>query len=110
MSPSSGGRPTAAELDATYQRLQAVPAVARELGVAYETARQWLLEAGVKLRAKGRPSLRAEHLDVDQIIKRYNSGESIAALGAAMSVSPTTVRKRLTDAGVALRPRRGWKY
>jgi hypothetical protein len=85
-----------------------VPAVAEELGVAYETARRWLVEAGVARRPKGRPSTRAQKLDISKIVKRYRAGESIATLGAAFGVSPETVRTRLIKAGVTLRPRRGW--
>jgi len=91
-----------------YRTAGSVPAVAAELGVAYETARQWLLEAGVELKRKGRPSDRAASLDDEALIERYNAGESIATLGHDLGVSPTTVRKRLLDAGVALRPRPGW--
>jgi hypothetical protein len=93
-----------------YRRLPGVTAVAAQLGVAYETARQWLLDADVDLRSKGRPSAQANGLDTALLTARYESGESIAALGSDMGVSPTTVRKRLLDAGVQLRPRRGWKY
>ena len=101
-------RPTARQLARAYGRLGSVPAVAKELGVAYETARQWLLGAGIELRPKGRPSTRAEDLDIRQITARYKRGESIATLGKAFGVSPTTVRSRLLEAGVSLRPRPGW--
>ncbi len=101
-------RPLPAELRSLYRNAGSVPAVATELGVAYETARQWLLEAGVELKAKGRPSARAASLDETTLVDRYISGESIATIGHDLGVSPTTVRKRLLDAGVALRPRPGW--
>jgi hypothetical protein len=87
-----------------------VPAVADEFGVAFETARRWLIEADVALRPKGRPSSKAEKLDVRQLAKRYQAGESVATIGAAFGVSPETVRSRLIAAGVDLRPRRGWTY
>jgi uncharacterized protein (DUF433 family) len=87
-----------------------VPAVADELHVAFETARRWLLEAGVALKPKGRPSSKAENLDVSKLAKRYQEGESIATIAAAFGVSPETVRSRLVHAGVKLRPRRGWTY
>jgi hypothetical protein len=88
--------------------LGSIPLVAAELGVAYETARQRLLEAGVELKAKGRPSARAASLDEAELIDRYHAGESIATIGHDLGVSPTTIRKRLLDAGVPLRPRPGW--
>lgn len=103
-------RPTSHELNQTYRRLGSVAAVAGELGVAYETARQWLRSAGVELRAKGRPSEHAPQLDVKKLAARYRKGESIAALAESEGVSPNTVRNRLLAAGVPPRPRRGWRY
>lgn len=101
-------RPSADELRRLYRRLGSVPTVAESLEVAYETARQWLLEAGVELRPKGRPSARAASLDESVLVERYSAGESIATIGHDLGVSPTTVRRRLLDAGVSLRPRPGW--
>lgn len=101
-------RPTAGELLSLYERHESIPRVAESLGIAYETARKWLLEAGVELKAKGRPSANAASLDETGLVERYCSGESLAAIGNDLGVSPTTIRKRLLDAGVALRPRPGW--
>jgi len=103
-------RPTPRELKQAYRRLGSIAAVADELGVAYETARQWLRNAGVELRAKGRPSEHAPQLDVKKLAARYRRGESIAALAESEGVSPNTVRNRLLAAGVTPRPRNGWKY
>jgi transposase-like protein len=93
-----------------YRASGSVPAVAAELGVAFETARRWLVEAGVELQPKGRPSANAAALDILMLKRRYEDGESIADLGRRFSVSPATIRSRLLDAGVELRPRPGWKY
>ena len=101
-------RPSADELRRLYRRLGSIPRVSESLGVAYETARQWLLDAGAELRTKGRPSTNAETLDRNELVSRYVAGESIATIGKAYKVSPTTVRKRLLDAGVTLRRRPGW--
>jgi DNA-directed RNA polymerase specialized sigma24 family protein len=49
-------------------------------------------------------------LDVNLLAKRYAAGESIGQLGTAFGVSSGTVRTRLRQAGVTLRPRPGWKY
>ena len=103
-------RPTNPNLESTYRRLGSVPAVARELGVAFETARRWLIDAGVQLGPKGRPSPGAKKLSTSELKKRYTKGESIAQLGHTYGVSPATVRARLLQAGVELRPRPGWKY
>lgn len=101
-------RPAQPQLERIYRRLGSVPAVAAELGVAFETARRWLLAAEVDLKPKGRPSRAASKLDVSDLAARYERGDSVATIGHALSVSPTTVRKRLLLAGVRLRPRRGW--
>ena len=103
-------RPSDRQLAASYRRLGSVPAVASELGVAFETARRWLLDAGVQTQRKGRPSAKAESLNTAVLTKHYEAGASIATLGTRFGVSPATVRARLLDAGVQLRPRRGWKY
>src|SRR4051794_36182252 len=103
-------RPTPSELKRAYRRLGSIAAVAGELGVAYETARQWLRGAGVELRPKGRPSEHAPALQVNELAARYRKGESIAALAESVGVSPNTVRNRLLDAGVTPRPRPGWRY
>jgi transposase-like protein len=103
-------RPTSRELKQAYRQLGSVAAVAAKLGVAYETARQWLRSAGVELRPKGRPSERAPELDVKMLVARYRKGESIAALAESVGVSPNTVRNRLLAAGVTPRRRRGWRY
>lgn len=103
-------RPTKTELAKAYRRLGSVPAVADELGVAFETARRWLLDADVQLNRKGRPSSAANRMSIPDIKRRYLKGESIAQLGHAFGVSPATVRSRLIEAGVELRPRPGWKY
>jgi transposase-like protein len=103
-------RPDNSELGAMYRESGSVPAVAAKLGVAFETARRWLLEAGVELRPKGRPSATADRLNPTELAARYQSGESIAQLGRRYGVSPATIRSRLIDVGVELRPRPGWKY
>jgi transposase-like protein len=103
-------RPTKTELAKAYRRLGSVPAVADEFGVAFETARRWLQDAGVPLNRKGRPSAAANDMPISEVKQRYRKGESIAQLGRAFDVSPATVRSRLIEAGVELRPRPGWKY
>jgi hypothetical protein len=110
MARASSSRPSEAELHASYRRLGSIPAVAGDLGVAFETARRWLADAGVSLHQKGRPSPKAASLDSSTLARRYEDGESIAQLGLAFGVSPATVRSRLIKAGVELRPRPGWRY
>src|SRR6478752_1348458 len=101
-------RPTPKQLERMYRRLGSVPAVASELGVAFETARRWLLTADIELKSKGRPSKAAAKLNDTELIRRYEAGESIATIGDAFAVSPTTVRNRLLRSGIELRGRPGW--
>ncbi len=101
-------RPSPRQLKQMYRRLGSVPAVASELGVAFETARRWLTAAEVDMKPKGRPSRAASRLNDAVIVARYERGESIATIGEAVGVSPTTIRNRLRKAGTTLRPRRGW--
>ena len=78
--------------------------------MAYETARRWLRAAGVELQPKGRPSHPAQMLDVNELLRLYEAGASIGTLGERFGVSSATVRARLLEAGVKLRPRPGWSY
>lgn len=100
-------RPSKHVLARAYKRHGSVAGVATELGVAFETARQWLLDADVALRARGRPSPRADTASVDEIVERYRKGESFAMIGSALDVSPNTVRNRLLKVGEPIRPRPG---
>lgn len=102
--------PTKLELARVYRRAGSVAGVAAELGVAFETARRWLLDAGVALRGQGRPSPGAGSATVETIVERYRAGESFAAIARDLDISPNTVRNRLMAAGEPLRPRPGWKY
>jgi hypothetical protein len=43
-------------------------------------------------------------VSVDELARRYRSGETIEAIAAAVGVDPRTVRQRLRRAGVELRP------
>lgn len=101
-------RPPERDLRRAYDKLGSIPAVAAQYGVAYETARRWLTQAGVEFRKKGRPSDAAAELKIKELIKRYEKGESVATIGEALGVAQATIRARLLEAGVTLRPRRGW--
>ena len=43
-----------------------------------------------------------------EAIKAYESGSSLATIGAHMGVSPYTIRRALLGAGVTIRTRPGW--
>jgi AraC-like DNA-binding protein len=42
-------------------------------------------------------------------IQGYQEGKSLASIGKDLGIAANTVRKALIDAGVELRPRRGWE-
>ena len=43
-------------------------------------------------------------LDVEEVRRRYEAGESLAAIGAAMGASDTTVRHAMVRVGIPTRP------
>ena len=45
-----------------------------------------------------------------QAIQGYQDGKSVATIGKELGIAGDTVRKALNNAGVKLRPRRGWEY
>ena len=47
---------------------------------------------------------------VEKVINAYKAGSSLAVIGAELAVDPGTVARTLRHAGVAIRPRPGWRY
>jgi IS30 family transposase len=47
---------------------------------------------------------------LQQAIQSYHSGMSVISIAKELGVAGDTVYKALTNAGVKLRPRRGWQY
>lgn len=66
------------------------------------TVLKLLRERGVAIRRQGFPPHQ-----VTEAGQLYQSGLSLARLGARYGRSPTVVRKALLDAGITMRPRRG---
>lgn len=101
-------RLTATEKVAIAQQYQA-GAEMRELAAAFRVHRtsisHCLRELGIPLRHQG---LRAEDLPV--AARLYEGGWSLARLGKKYGCTHTTVRLRLMEYGVRMRPRRGWEY
>lgn len=79
----------------------------KELIDRYRISRSALMEhlrrAGVPKR---RPFLKPEQ--VTEAAQFYASGWSLARIGQRLLVAPHTVATALRDAGVTIRPRRGW--
>jgi hypothetical protein len=47
---------------------------------------------------------------LQRAIQGYQDGQSVVSIGKGLGAAGNTVRKALIEAGVKLRPRRGWKY
>jgi hypothetical protein len=70
--------------------------LAASLGVTVDDVRR-MVELAPPRTYRGR-------LDVDEIRRRYEAGESLAEIGAAMGASDTTVRNAMVRAGIPTRP------
>jgi hypothetical protein len=70
--------------------------LAASLGVTVGDVRR-MVELAPRRTYRGR-------LDVDEIRRRYEAGESLAAIGAVMGASDTTVRQAMIRAGIPTRP------
>lgn len=93
------------ELVAAYRSGVAVDELAKRYGICRQTV------SGI-MRRKAVPN-RQPKLDdkaVSMAAERYRSGASLMMLAADLGVSATTVGRALVEAGVSLRPRRGWQY
>lgn len=93
-SPNTKTRPTPARLQRLYDRYGSSARVATELGVSTDTARRWLIAAGVELAAAGRPAAR---LDLDDIRRRRAAGATLTELAADAGVSLETLRRHLAE-------------
>jgi len=88
---------------AGYQEGRTVYELATEFRIHRGTVSKLLSREGVPLRYR---LVQGEQLD--RVISAYKDGYSLAELGGEIGVSPMTIRKALFDAGVTVRPRRGW--
>jgi DNA-binding transcriptional regulator PaaX len=84
-------------------------------GTVYELAEEFGIHRGTVSTILEREgvSRRYRMMEGDRLkeaIAAYQSGKSLAAVGAELGVSMTTVRVAFNKAGVLLRPRPGWKY
>jgi hypothetical protein len=93
-SPNAKTRPTPARLQRLYDRYGSSARVATEIGVSTDTARRWLIAAGVELAPVGRP---AAHLDVDALRSRRAAGATLNELAAEAGVSVETLRRHLAE-------------
>ena len=88
-----------------YEAGLSITSLVRKYGRDYETIRQAVTSSGGKIRetwSRGRGKLSTEY-DPKPFVDLYYTGASLMAISAEFSVSPSSVRKILTRAGVRLR-------
>ena len=80
---------------------ESLTSIASDLGVTPTTLHNRFVEAGIKVKRNYVPP--RKDVPVEEIVKRYKSGESIWQIADVYPVSHETIRKRLIEAGVELR-------
>lgn len=85
-------------------RAGGIKAIVERYDVSPSLARRWLLAAGVKLDGSKRGAPRRA-LDVDDLVRRYEAGHSLAEIAVDVGVSAQTVMRRIAATGAQLRPR-----
>lgn len=78
--------------------------ISADTGVAFDSVRAVLSRAGAVGAA---PLSRLRYVPDAELVAAYRDGESVASLARRYATKPTTVRRRLVDAGVEVAPRRG---
>ncbi|HYA67997.1 MAG TPA: hypothetical protein VED63_04610 [Acidimicrobiales bacterium] len=91
------------ELVALHDTGSNLSELAARFGCHRDTVSKLLDRAGASRRRRGIPSNR-----VQDAIDTYVAGASLATIGTALSVHPTTVARALRAHGVEVRPRPGW--
>lgn len=76
-------------------------ALQRELAEAYGIERRTAME--IIRRHGAQRQLGLSDPQIDEVVARYNRGESLAVIGHAFSVAGDTIKRRLIDRGVAIR-------
>jgi hypothetical protein len=94
------------EIVGAYTETRSLRAVAAQLGIGVETARRRLVAAGLELPGRGRPAPMDDgNRRIGVLVRRYEAGETLAAIASDVGMAPNSVRRRLLEAGVVLRPR-----
>ena len=87
-----------------YQAGETIDELAAAFDVSITPVRRALVEAGVPFRRRSWRPVPLE-LESEELVARYDAGESAASLARAAGVSVHTVHRRLREAGVTLRPK-----
>jgi predicted transcriptional regulator len=99
--------PPRRQLAARYRALGSIAALAEELGVAPETARQRLIDAGVDLKRPGRQEgVHVVDVDVHSLTRRRAGGQSLRSIAAEVGIDWRTVKKLLGEQGTASKGKR----
>jgi AraC-like DNA-binding protein len=92
------------ELITMHERGDSIDELASAFGIHRTTVMTHLDRAGVERRT----GLIQRHLD--EARRLYEDGSSLARVAEHFGVDAETVRRAFMDAGISLRPRRGWQY
>jgi len=92
--PTVKARPSRLVLARLYREHRSVAKTAAMLEVSAETARRWLIDAGIDLAQPGRPSVTIDK--VAELRRRRAAGATYQALAAEYGVPLETLRRRLT--------------
>jgi hypothetical protein len=99
--------PSRRQLSARYRALGSISALAEELGVAPETARQRLIGAGVDLKRPGRQEgVHVVEADVHDLKRRRAGGQSLRSIAAEVGIDWRTVKKLLGEQGTESKDKR----
>ena len=93
---SQAGPPTTADEEPAADDDGRLEELAASMGVTLGDVRR-MVELAPRRTYRGR-------LDVDEIARRYQAGESLAEIGAAMGASDTRVRNAMVRVGIPTRP------
>ncbi|MCA6305256.1 MAG: helix-turn-helix domain-containing protein [Phenylobacterium sp.] len=91
---------------AAYAAGEKIEVIALVHGVHPRSVHAMARDAGIALRARGRP--RGPAPDAPAIVAAYLDGESRSAVAARFRVSPDTVSRLIRAAGGTMRGRGGW--
>ncbi len=110
-----------AQMVARYQAGEGIVELAKDLHVHTNRIRHMLLSAGVTLRPGGKTvstaAELAQHPEAEQMVARYQAGETINAIASSLQRSAKTVRKVLLALGLTIkrggsqqgRPAKTWR-
>lgn len=82
-----------------YQTGETLREIAPTFGVADRTIGDWLKRLGIQARHRHPPS----EIEIEQMVKRYQAGESVYSLGKDFPYCQLTMRNHIRQSGVKMR-------